>query len=408
MIAGSSAQGRVGRPRFMRIVMLLIAVMLVATSGPAFSQTAPEAPRIGQCYALIIGGLPGSPVYARRFQDWIKRFNAFLRTNGILAGNIVVLSGDKNFKDQMVTGVATRQSILEAVDKLSKSILPQDQFVLVMVGHGSLSDVKPGFVLPGVDLEADALAKAMATIRAENQVVLNFSGAGGDFLKALSRKGRVNMTATLPEESAEPVFAEFFLRGLESGRADGEGAPLAGAKDGKVTLLEAYNWASHQTALWICRQVAQKDGTWSIQGKESVEIFKKLFDGPEGVITPGGMRADGSRKLSEDSDASKPDEIVPLVVPADIKPSTAEAWEGRRLVNEHAQLEDCGKESGAIALRGEKGYEPVPMGAAEEEGSLAARVLLGRPTLLPAGEMIMRRALRAFACIGALLWLLRS
>ncbi len=188
------------------------------------------------------------------------------------------------------------------------------------------------------------------------------------------------ITATGAEEVTEPAFAEFFLRGMESGRADGEG----GAKDGTVTLLEAYNWAAHETALWISRQV-EKEGEWKVDGKESVEIFHKLYDGPEGPVTPGGMRADGSRQLSAESDASKADEAVTLVVPADLKPNTAEYWKGRRVVNEHAQLEDLGKSEGISALRGETGYEAIG-GKLDEEGALASRIVLGKAAKLGASK----------------------
>jgi len=277
--------------------------------------------------------------------------------------------------------------VVAAISSLSKSIRPDDQFILIILGHGSLSDSKPELVLPGPDLDPDTLAKSLAAVSADNQVILNFSGTGGDFLKSLGKKNRVNIAATSPQENAEPVFAEFFLRALESNRADGEAVPAAGTKDGATSLLEAYNWATHQTALWIMRQVGNKDGTWTLSGKESVEIFKKLYDGPEAPITPGGMRADGSRKLSDDSDPSKPDEPVPLVLPPDLKPHDTANWAGRRIINEHAQLEDAGLEDGALsALRGDKGYDPIPIGKPGEEGARAARVTFGKPALLPAPE----------------------
>jgi hypothetical protein len=348
---------------------------LLALAMTASGQTHPAAPATKpQTYAVLVGGMPSSPVFARRFQDWLTRFDQLLIKGGVPAGNIVVLSGDASFKSPLVKGSATRDSIVAAIGEAAKTVRTQDQFLLVIVGHGSLSDAKPGLVLPGADLDPDTLAKALAGINAENQVVLNLAGASGDFLKSLAKKGRVNISATSPEENAEPAFAEFFLRGLESNRADGEG----GAKDGVTTLLEAYNWATHQAALWIMRQVGNKEGTWTVNGKESVEIFHKLFDGPEPA---GPLSNDGSRKLSAESDATKPDEAVQLVVPPDLKPREAHEWAGRRIVNEHAQVEDAGQESGLSALRGEQGYEAIVAGK-DEEGGRAGRVVLGRPALL--------------------------
>jgi len=360
----------------------------MASLAPAAGTPAPAPPdRQPQTFALLVGGLPGSPIYARHYRDWLTRFHKLLSAANVPPANILVLSADKEFKSPLLTGPATTDSILTAISSLSKSIRPDDQFILIILGHGSLSDSKPELVLPGPDLDPDTLAKSLAAVSADNQVILNFSGTGGDFLKSLGKKNRVNIAATSPQENAEPVFAEFFLRALESNRADGEAVPAAGTKDGATSLLEAYNWATHQTALWIMRQVGNKDGTWTLSGKESVEIFKKLYDGPEAPITPGGMRADGSRKLSDDSDPSKPDEPVPLVLPPDLKPHDTANWAGRRIINEHAQLEDAGLEDGALsALRGDKGYDPIPIGKPGEEGARAARVTFGKPALLPAPE----------------------
>jgi hypothetical protein len=266
---------------------------------------------------------------------------------------------------------------------MSQTVAPQDQFILIIVGHGSFSDTQPGLVLQGPDLDPATLAKPLAAIKADNQVILNLAGGGGNFLKPLAKKGRVNIAATGPDQAAEPVFAEFFLRALEGNRADGEGT---GTKDNQTSLLEAFNWAAHQTAQFIMRQVGTEDGAWTLHGKESVEIFRKLYDAPPGAESTAPappVSNDGSRRLSPDSDASKPDQPVPLVLPQDLKPNAAAEWNKRRITNEQAHLEDAGLEEGVTPLRGEKGYDPIPVGKEGEPGNRAARTLLGRPELLP-------------------------
>ena len=93
------------------------------------------------------------------------------------------------------------------------------------------------------------------------------------------------------------------LRGLESGRADGEGAPSAGRRDGTVTLLEAFNWATRQTALWTVRQTSAPEG-WIVEGRESIAVFEALNAGPDG--TPA------VRKLSPASTPVDDDPDLPL------------------------------------------------------------------------------------------------
>jgi hypothetical protein len=357
-----------GRNAGVRCLAAVLALVVVtagtlaqtASTAPGTQSTRPSQPaRPGRTFALLVGGMSGSPVYARRHQDWLKRFHALLTKSGAKAEDIVALSGDK--------GVATADSICKAISDLAAVVGPQDQFVLVILGHGSNSDESPAFVVTGPHLRGEALAKAMSDIRAGNQVVLNLSGCSGQFLKPLAKKGRVNISALSPDDSAEPTFAEFFLRGMESGRA-------GAGKIGTITLLEAYNWAAYQAALWISRQTATEDKTWVVNGKESVEIFKKLCTGAEGQ--------GGARTLDPSSDASKEDAIVEVILPTDRE--AAKEWGDRRIVIEHAMVEDCGLDTGLSALRGEKGHDPIVAAKAGEEGSLAGRTVLGRPALVDA------------------------
>ncbi|MBE3068934.1 MAG: caspase family protein [Planctomycetes bacterium] len=347
---------------------VLAAVLALALAPAAAAAPAPEAAPQGTCRALLVGAMPGGPDFARRYRDWLLRFRAYLvEKAGVPAANVAILSGDKDFKDAAVAGVATAESVRKALADLAARSKPEDQVIVLLVGHGVVSDRIPTLVLPGPDLDAEQLAAALAAVPAKNQVVLNLSSASGAAVKALAAKGRVVVAATSPIEGNEPVFPEFFLRGLESGRADGEGAPAAGAKDGCITVLEAYNWATHQAALWVSRLRQLEGGQWRLDGKESVEIFEKLYTG-------------GPFRLDSASDRGKPDEAV-AIVPENGKIS--EAWLARRVLSEHATLEDSGEEIGAAAVRDE-GYEPLAGAKPGEPGCLARRTVLGRAALLPA------------------------
>jgi hypothetical protein len=402
-------------------LVLVTAVLLGVAAAGAIAQTPATAPtpttapattpaRAGQCFALIVTGQSGSKVYARRFADWTGRVHAYLTSNALIpAGNVVVLCGDKELVDKkapMAGALATADSVAKAISEMSRRVAPQDQFVLVMIGHGSLCNSRPQFVLPGRQLDADQLGKALSVIQAKNQVILDFSGSSGDFLKVLASKyaqpGRVDIAATRGGEQADPVFCEFFLAGLETGKAHGAsalpqtpGAPVAAAagaaKAGPVTLLEAFNWASYQSAQWISRQQIDDDGNWVVKGKETVALFKKLYTGDEGEA--------GARKMSDESDAAGPDAVVDLANPKDVQ--TAKVWDHRRIINEHATLDDASglaagngaapgpqaapgeaKDSeefvGATALDIDAGYKPVSAGKAGEQGNLAAGTVLGK------------------------------
>jgi len=161
----------------------------------------------GTCHALLVGGLPGAPVYARRYRDWLKRFHALLTKAGVPAKQIRVLSGDRGFKDAIVSGPATADSIRATLGSLSDAVKADDQVILVLIGHGSVADMSPTLILPGPDARAEMMADGLNALDTRRQIVLNLTASSGDSLKAFARKGRVNVAATSTGESNEPVFA---------------------------------------------------------------------------------------------------------------------------------------------------------------------------------------------------------
>jgi hypothetical protein len=317
------------------------------------------------CQVLLVGGEPGSAIYQRRFQDWLTRSHAVLVKGGVPAANIRLLSADPAFKAPIVNGTATPSAVVAELAAIAGRTGRDDQFVCIVVGHGTLVEgAGPRLLLPGPDLQAAEFAAAMAAIPCREQVVINLSGIAGSWIADLAAAERVNIAATCPGETPDPVFGEFLLRALE-GRADGDGG---GPKDGRIDCLEAFTWASRETVHWIAR--ARYNGeadSWRIDGRESVALFEKLFGGIAGVP--------GARKLDPASDRNAAD-AVPLVQPPDGRLDAA--WDGRRQIDEHAMLEDCGVSEGVPAL-GTTGFTVFPADQALQPGHLARRIVPGRP-----------------------------
>jgi hypothetical protein len=59
-----------------------------------------------------------------------------------------------------------------------------------------------------------------------------------------------------------------------------------------------------------------------------------------------------------------------------------ESWLTRRVLSEHALLEDVGAAQGTCAL-GNDGYAPLAGTKAGDPGALARRTVIGKPELLP-------------------------
>jgi hypothetical protein len=268
---------------------------------------------------------------------------------------------------------ATLEAVLAELRRLAAAVRLEDQFLLVLLGHGSVTDGSPKLLLTGPDLPMAELAAALEPLHSGSQVLLLLTSTSGDAVAAVARDRRVVVAATSPAETAEPVFAEFFLRGLEGGAADGAGGPDAGAVDGTVTLLEAFHHAALETPRWIRR--IRKDGDndeWLVSGRDAVVLFQALCE--------ASPEAAGGRRLSPRSRADIPDPDVPLATPA----MELAALAGVRVVGEHAVLEDAGTPIGTPALQGSQ-FRPLTGNAPGEPGAWARRVVLGRAEVLPGG-----------------------
>jgi hypothetical protein len=240
-------------------------------------------------------------------------------------------------------------------------------------------------MIPGPDIEMAAMAEALNRIAARNQVVLNFASNSGDSIARLSRAGRVLVTASSPGQVNDSDFAEFFLQALETGAGDDGSSPADGVKDRPQSLLATYNWAVLHTAEWIVRQrlAPSADPTqprghtpgWIVEGKQSAEIFKKLYSGPD---------VPAERSFVPSPESEQPDAAVQSLVA-----NNEEWWSGRRSITEMPVLEDLGPGKAAAAGKGSsalgvKGYRPLKGTAPTETGFLARQIVLGNPQLLPA------------------------
>ena len=157
-------------------------------------------------HALLVGGHPGSAVYARRYRDWLRRFHSYLtREAGVPEGNLLVISDDDGFEDGHVRGKASAETIPEALGEMAGKVRPADQFVLVLVGHGAITGEPPTFVVRGPDPDADVFRRGLDAIKARNQVVLNFTSSSGAFARHLRGRNRVNIAANSATEGVEPV-----------------------------------------------------------------------------------------------------------------------------------------------------------------------------------------------------------
>ena len=389
---------------------LLLSVLLLcpALGADVPSDPGADAAARGQCFVLIVTGHPGNGLYARHYRDRTTRLHKYLTGQArVTAANITVLSGpdktgtgsepspfssaekgrrevpvpvlsgprgDSGSKDAIVTAPATAERILATLADLGKKVKPDDQFIFVLLGHGATSEESCTLMLPGRDIEFAAVAQSLDRIAARNQVVLNFASNSGDTLALLGHAGRVVVTASSPGQVNDNDFAEFFLQALENGAGDSGDESKATAKGRPSDLLATYNWAVLHTAQWTVRQRLSTDPEtpgWTVEGKQSAEVFQKLYSGPE-------VSAD--RRFVPSPASEQPDGPIDLVCTHD------DSWAGRRLITEHPALDDRGGGNKAaakgVSALGDKGYQPLRATTPTEPGFLARQITLGDPRLL--------------------------
>lgn len=209
-------------------MMLLLPLALALLQAPS-----PDT------YLLVVSGLGGEAGYRRELVTWGTSLATAARTLGVPAGNIIQLVGDSSQAPSLPR--ATRERVLATLQDLTRKSRSGDIVLVFLAGHGSHEGAESRINLPGPDLTAGDLALALEPLGDRRVVVVNTTSASGDFLPALSRSGRVVITATKsPFERNATRFGGQFVAALAAAGADAD-------KDGRVSMLEAFLFARRET-----------------------------------------------------------------------------------------------------------------------------------------------------------------
>jgi len=219
-----------------RLCALAIVCSLVSTNAVA-----------GDRFAVIITGAPGGETYATKYAQIRAMFAATLRdTFGYKPDHLFVLA-DKEDKDVQQ---ATRENVQRVFTGLRKRLTKDDQLLVFLVGHGTLTDGTGGggedakFNLVGPDLTASEWADLVKPIPGR-LVFVDTTGGSFPFLHKLASRGRIVLTATdSAAQQFETVFPEFFVKAFDDEAADAD-------KSGRVSIWEAFQYASAAVRQWF-------------------------------------------------------------------------------------------------------------------------------------------------------------
>jgi hypothetical protein len=196
-----------------------------------------------QTRALIVTGLGAEEKYHRQFMSLGSQLTAALVSKyGIAEANVAWLGEDSTNASKLYRGRSTAQNISREMDRMAAAVKPNDQVVIILIGHGSGEGEDTKFNIPGPDLTAREFNAMANRFNAERLAFLDLTTGSGDALPILSLPNRIVITSTKSAyERNESQFPRFFVEALtKDGAADVD-------KDGRVSLLEAYRYAATET-----------------------------------------------------------------------------------------------------------------------------------------------------------------
>ena len=182
-------------------------------------------------YYVTVAGLGGEPDYEQRFTALAKDLDKLLKSSGSDA-HVYTLFGDQ----------ASRAHLTDTMGTVARQAKPEDEFVLILIGHGTFDGVEYKFNLPGPDISATELAALCDHVPAKRQLIVNTTSASGGSIAAFQKPGRAVIAATKSgTEKNATVFARYWVDALRDSTADVN-------KDDAISALEAFQFAARKTA----------------------------------------------------------------------------------------------------------------------------------------------------------------
>jgi hypothetical protein len=224
----------------------------------------PGAALAGDRYAVVLTGASGGQEYAEQYSAWRTAMVQTLRdTFGYVEDHVKVLA-----EDLPGPAKSTRDNVRAALGDVRRRAADGDVTLILLVGHGTADTDEAKFNLVGPDLSVDEWAALIRPIPGR-VVFVNGSSGSFPFLAALAGKDRVVLTANdSPAQQFDTLFPEFFIKAFEDQAADLD-------KNGKVSVLEAFEFASARVKDWyeqrgqLATERAMLDDTGSGTGRDA-------------------------------------------------------------------------------------------------------------------------------------------
>jgi hypothetical protein len=205
----------------MKLVRWFALACLVFVALPAWAGT----------YVVTIAGLGGEPDYDQRFTGNANDIDRVFKSEGDQFHSIEITGAD-----------ATKAKLTATLQQVAAEAKPDDDFVLILIGHGSFDGFEYKFNLIGPDISGDDLAALCDKIPSKRQLIINTTSASGGSIVPLQKPGRAVIAATKSgTEKNATIFARYLAEALQDPDADTN-------KDDSISAMEAFTYATKKTA----------------------------------------------------------------------------------------------------------------------------------------------------------------
>jgi hypothetical protein len=190
-------------------------------------------------YAVVVQGASGEPQYATLHRRWAATLAGLLGDRFKFDRAAVQLLTEQPAAGEVR---ATAENVRAAFARLASVVTADDLVFVTLIGHGTAAGGESKFNLVGPDLTVAEWAALLKPLRGR-LVFVDATSASFPFLAGLAGPNRVVITATNSvAQQFHTVFAEGFVQALASTPADAD-------KNGRVSILEAFQYASRQVEL---------------------------------------------------------------------------------------------------------------------------------------------------------------
>lgn len=195
------------------------------------------APLCAASYYVIVAGLGGEPDYEQRFTAAAKDLDRIFKSAGPNAHVYTLTDGQ-----------ATASQFTNTMNEVARNAKPEDDFTLILIGHGSYDGVEYKFNFVGPDLTGGQIAVLCDRVTSKRQLIVDTTSSSGGVIEALERPGRAVIAATKSgTEKNATVFARYWVDALQDPSTDTD-------KSDSITALEAFTYATRKTAAFYDSQ----------------------------------------------------------------------------------------------------------------------------------------------------------